>query len=149
MIGQVAARLARIAGWELDAATRMMRYTEEMKAILAVQDVGPLLFEQSLKNVDEADQERIATVIEACLTEGRAFDEHMGVTDGDGEHKWLRTIGEPERAPDGTIIGAAPRPSAASCRPRWASRTIASSSRTRGASTTRGASSMSTTPSAG
>jgi PAS domain S-box-containing protein len=105
MIGQVAARLARIAGWELDAATRMMRYTEEMKAILAVQDVGPLLFEQSLKNVDEADQERIATVIEACLTEGRAFDEHMGVTDGDGEHKWLRTIGEPERAPDGTIIG--------------------------------------------
>lgn len=97
-------RLAKVGGWELDAATLEVTMTEETYRILEVPIDYNLPLEESLSFFHEEDRERLSYAIQKALSHGEPYDMELRFTSPTGKRHWARTLCLPE-VRDGKTVG--------------------------------------------
>ncbi|MEI6226496.1 MAG: PAS domain S-box protein, partial [Deltaproteobacteria bacterium] len=85
--------LARVGGWELDLATRFLRFSPEA---LSINEVGPgegLSLEQALERIDPGYRPSFQAALRAAIDEGTPFDLEVPIMTAKGRRIWSRTQG--------------------------------------------------------
>ena len=100
-----AGRLARFGGWSVDARTRRVDMTHDTRRLFGLPGL-PDVTELAWALHPPSELERFTAALERCLTEGVAFDIESVMVSTSGAELSVRTIGEAERASDGTILRA-------------------------------------------
>jgi PAS domain S-box-containing protein len=89
-------RLARVGGWELDADTLQVSWTEETYRIHEVPfDYKPPL-EEAINFFHPEDQERLSQAIKSALKDGEPYDLETRFITAKGNRLWTRTVCQPE-----------------------------------------------------
>lgn len=91
-------RLAKVAGWEVDAATRWVSWSSEATRILdlepGVNDTG-IDLEAGLGAFQGEMRATLEQALREALEEARPYDLELEMTTAKGARKWLHTIGIP------------------------------------------------------
>ncbi len=91
-----AARLSRIAGWELDVESDTIKFNEEGLRICGIAGNGPVTRQDFLERFqDEDDRDRMRLALSSAATQGVPFDLETELVDGRGT-RWVRMLAEPE-----------------------------------------------------
>ena len=89
-------RMARVGGWELDANTRELSWSEETCRIHEVPlDHKPSLRE-AIRFFHPEDRKRLEHAFERAFDDGEPFDMEIRFITAKGNHLWTRTICQPE-----------------------------------------------------
>ncbi|WP_299237499.1 hybrid sensor histidine kinase/response regulator [Natronomonas sp.] len=96
-------RIADVGGWELDADTLEVYWSENLFELIGfdAEDAPPL--ESALDIYHEDDRPVIEDAIEAALESGEPFDTEARYRRADGETRWLRVQGAPV-IEDGEVV---------------------------------------------
>ena len=101
----MAGRAARFGGWRANVLTDEIHWSEETAAIHeSHNDVRALT--AGLRYYVPEHRPVIEAAFQRCVGEGVPFDLVLRIVTGKGRCIWVRTIGEPDRDPEGRIIGA-------------------------------------------
>jgi len=96
-------RMARVGGWELDAETQELSWTEETYHIHEVPlDYRPPL-EEALNFYHPDDRERLSHAIQRALEHGEPYDLELRFITAHGNELWTRTICKPQIV-DGRVV---------------------------------------------
>lgn len=88
-------RLARVAGWELDVATSLLFWTEELYNICEVeQDFIPTL-ESAILLYHPDDREKVKNAVAAAIERGDSYAIEARLITGKSRTIWTRSIGGP------------------------------------------------------
>ena len=89
-------RMARIGGWEIDAATREVTWTPETYDIHEVPlgQTPPLV--EAIRFFHPEDRPRLEEAIRRALEHGEPYDLELRFTTARGRPLWTHTIGKPE-----------------------------------------------------
>ncbi|MHB8095407.1 MAG: PAS domain-containing protein [Candidatus Aminicenantales bacterium] len=98
----IAQELAHVGGWEWDAATHNMSWTEEVFRIHGISPTeiasgSPALVQKSIDCYDPADRDAIREAFRRCGEEGLPYDLEFPFTAADGRRLWIRTTAKPVR----------------------------------------------------
>ena len=96
-----ACRLGGVGGWELDLATRQLRWSRQT---CVIHDVAPEFqptFEQGLGFYSGSGRQTLAAAVQRAAAEGRPWDLELPLTTASGRSIWVRVVGEvmPAAAP--------------------------------------------------
>lgn len=96
-------RMAKVGGWELDAETLAIRWTDEVFRIfeLPMGEVPPL--EEILSYFDPEDQVTLDRAIKKALLQGKPYDLELRLTTAKGKQIWTEATCEPVREGDKTV----------------------------------------------
>lgn len=103
---RLAGRIAHFGGWSVDAQSRTVSMSEGARLMLGLTNVAGDLSEAAWALHPEHERPHVAALLDACLTDGTPFDIESVMNTTSGEQRTVRTVGEAQRLPDGTIIGA-------------------------------------------
>ena len=103
---RLAGRLARFGGWSVDAATGAVSVSPGARSMLGLSaDAVDITADAWARHPDDG-RAVMESLIEACITEGTPFEVESVMYSTAGERLTIRTVGEAERAPDGSIVRA-------------------------------------------
>jgi PAS domain S-box-containing protein len=88
-------RLAGVAGWEIDAATREVVWSQNLHDIAGVEYGDDPSLAATLRIYHEEDRSRVERAFERACHEGEPFDIEARSRLPDGEIQWLRVQCEP------------------------------------------------------
>lgn len=95
--------IARVGGWELDATTGKVSWTEETYRIHEVPlDYGPPL-QEAISFFHPEDRGTLANAIECALKKGEPYDLELRFITGKGKELWTRTVCKPQIV-DGKVV---------------------------------------------
>ena len=97
-----AARLARVGGWDVDFATRTVRWGSELQRLLGRPEQVEPMFE-TLTMYAPDHRERVRETLQASIDSGERFDFEARAITGDGRFIWLHVMGEPDYV-DGVCV---------------------------------------------
>lgn len=98
-----AGHMAKVGGWELDAQTMEVSWTEETYRIHEVPlDYKPPL-EEAINFFHPDDRHRLSDAVSNALSEGKPYDLEIRFITARGNHLWARTMCRPE-IKDGRVI---------------------------------------------
>ncbi|MBN1326714.1 MAG: PAS domain S-box protein, partial [Candidatus Cloacimonetes bacterium] len=98
-----AGKIAKVGGWELDAQTSKVSWTEETYHLHEVsRDYQPTL-QEAIDFFDPEDREKITNAIKIALEKGEAYDLKVRFISAKGKRLWTRTICQPQ-IEDGKVI---------------------------------------------
>lgn len=102
---QMAEQMVGVGHWRLDAATQHLFWSDEVYRIhgRVVGDIPPL--DQAIAAYHPDDRVMVADHVGLALRDGVAWDFRARLIRQDGSQRHVRTSGQAERAPDGTILG--------------------------------------------
>ncbi len=89
-------KVARVGGWELDASTLELRWTDETFRIHEVLCAVTPTYEESLEYYIGADKERFASKIENAIENHQSFDLELNLETGLGKKRCVHVICHPE-----------------------------------------------------
>ncbi|MBN1338682.1 MAG: PAS domain S-box protein, partial [Bacteroidales bacterium] len=96
-------KIARVGGWELDARTKKVSWTEETYHLHEV----PLEYKPPLQEAvnffHPEDQGKLTDAIERALEKGDPYDLEIRFITAKGKHLWTRTVCEPQIV-DGKVV---------------------------------------------
>jgi PAS domain S-box-containing protein len=95
--------IANIGGWELDVATNMVRWTEEVYKIHGLPIGTPINKELAISFYALSDQERILHCVDEC-ERGKSYVEIFEFIDAHSKRKWVKTMGIPIFGSDGKVV---------------------------------------------
>ncbi|MDB5729181.1 MAG: hypothetical protein JWQ00_2386, partial [Noviherbaspirillum sp.] len=101
---QIASRIAHMGGWKFEPATGRVAWSDEVCKIHEVPSGTSPTPEQAIAFYAPEWREKIRNWFDACLRNGIPYDEEVQIITANGRKVWVRTIGEPVRDADGTII---------------------------------------------
>jgi len=88
-------RMARVGGWEVDAITKEVRWTQETYQIHEVPlDHKPLL-DEAINFFHPEDRPKLARAIRRALKHGEPYDMEIRFITAKGKHLWTHTICKP------------------------------------------------------
>ncbi len=88
-------RMARVGGWEIDAATNVVSWTEETYRIHEV-PVGEMPPPEDVINFFHPDDRgKMASAIQRALDHGEPYDMELRFTTAKGRHLWIHTACTP------------------------------------------------------
>jgi PAS domain-containing protein len=95
--------IARVGGWELDAATKTVLWTEETYNIheVPVGHMPPLVEAINFFHPDE--RQRLSDAIERAFATNEGYDMELRFITAKGRHLWTRTVCKPEIV-DGKVV---------------------------------------------
>jgi PAS domain S-box-containing protein len=96
-------RMARIGGWEIDAATGEGAWTEEVARIHGLDPAAPIDAARGVSFYVEESRPVIAEAVRRAIDEGVPYDLELEIVSADGVRKWVRTCGLPV-ARDGRVV---------------------------------------------
>lgn len=88
-------QMARVGGWELDVATMMPIWSEEVYAIHEVDPGTPIELAAAVKYYPDDAEQRIGDAVQNAIRQQTAFDLVLPFTTAKGNHLWVRAQGEP------------------------------------------------------
>lgn len=90
------AKMAKVGGWELDAETKKIAWTEETYRIHELStDIKPPL-EEAIKYFHPEEREKLSESIKRALKSGEGYDMELRFISAKGKKLWTRTICTPE-----------------------------------------------------
>ncbi len=104
-INRIAGRIARFAGWSVDAATGRVHWSDELFEILGFER-GESLDDTGLvaRILDNAHRDEVEHLVRRCLEEGVGFSTKTVMRDARGETLVVRVIGEPAYDDTGRVV---------------------------------------------
>ncbi|MEJ1488307.1 MAG: PAS domain S-box protein [Candidatus Sedimenticola sp. (ex Thyasira tokunagai)] len=97
-------RVARMGGWELDVATKEVRWTSETYRIYEVlEDYKPLL-EEVINFFHPDDRGRVSKAIQQAMEKGIPYDMEIRFITANGRQLWTRTVCKPEVVDGKTVL---------------------------------------------
>ncbi|HET8989656.1 MAG TPA: PAS domain S-box protein [Acidimicrobiales bacterium] len=104
-INRIAGRIARFAGWSVDAATGRLRWSDELYEILGYQrGEAPEHADLAGRILDEPQRREFEVLLSRCVTEGLGFSTKVAMRDARGEPLVVRLIGEAARDDTGRVV---------------------------------------------
>jgi len=95
--------IAKVGGWELDAHTNKVSWTEETYRIHEVPlDYEPPL-EEAINFFHPDDRDKLDTAMKHALEKGESYDLELRFISGNGKRLWTRTVCEPDIV-DGKVV---------------------------------------------
>jgi PAS domain S-box-containing protein len=88
-----ASELAKVGGWEVDAISNQVYWSEKMSEIIG--SVQTKTLNELIQLIKNDNRESFQSKFESCLTEGLSFDTEVPIETNQGE-KWFRFIGQPD-----------------------------------------------------
>lgn len=101
---KMAAGLGRLGAWTIDLLEGTVTWSEEVRAIHEVPSGFRCGMTAALTFYAPKDQDVLHRALLACVKEGRSFDLELQLITARGRQIWVRTIGEPELAADGSTV---------------------------------------------
>jgi PAS domain S-box-containing protein len=101
---QATQRMAGIGTWEFDVATQRLNWSDEVYAIHEVPRGTRLTVGQALDFYAPEWRAHITDAFEACLMQGRPFDEELQLTTARGQQVWVRSIGRAGLDRQGRVV---------------------------------------------
>ncbi len=96
-------RMANVGGWEVDAETSEVRWTQQTRRIHEVAaDYEPSI-EEAIDFFHPEDQEKLTHAIQRALDAGEPYDMEIRFITARGKPLWVRTICRPQRVDGRTI----------------------------------------------
>ncbi len=89
-------RMARVGGWELDANTKAVTWTDETYRIHQVPPEYEPPLKKALEFYPSEDRKRLEKAIQRALDQGEPYDLELGFVSAKDKHRWVRTICRPE-----------------------------------------------------
>ena len=97
-------RMAHVGGWTVDVETGNQFWTEEMPRIFDKGPTSPMTMEDRLAMFDGEAKEQISAAVDGVLREGRSYELEVPLVTATGNHKWIRSIGQP-MIEDDKVVG--------------------------------------------
>jgi len=88
-------RIADVGGWEIDADTREVFWTENLFDLLGIESGEEPPLAEALDVYHEDDRQAVADAVEAGLDAAEPFDITVRFRRGDDQFRWLRVQGDP------------------------------------------------------
>jgi PAS domain S-box-containing protein len=101
---RMAGRLTRTGSWRADLATERITLSEEAAAALDLPPQGEVTLQEMAKLVAPESLAGTQQAWTACVERGEPFDMEVGMVTPAGRQVWIRTVGEPVRGEDGTVV---------------------------------------------
>ncbi|MBU1355560.1 MAG: transporter substrate-binding domain-containing protein [Candidatus Edwardsbacteria bacterium] len=90
--------ITKLGGWEYDAATRRVTWTDEVYRIYGVpKNYDPAQPEQNIQFYAPEDRARVTDAFRRAVEQGESYDLDLRLITAQGVKKWVRTIGRAER----------------------------------------------------
>jgi diguanylate cyclase (GGDEF)-like protein/PAS domain S-box-containing protein len=102
---QVAGRMARMGGWEVELSSGRAIFSDEVASIIAMPPGTPLTAEDVINHYLPEYKEKVRAAFHACIYSGTPFDDEFQILTFDGRRIWIRCIGQAVRDARGTITG--------------------------------------------
>lgn len=103
---RLASDVADFGGWRFEQGSNQVEWTGGTAQIHDLPPGSSPSPEEALGYYHEADQKRIRSMVQACLEEGKPFDDTFRLITATGRQLTVRTVGEPEFDGDGRIVAA-------------------------------------------
>jgi len=87
--------IARIGGWELDAATRTVRWTRETYRIHEIPESDRVPMDEAVNFYHPEDRPSLVAALQRALHQGAAFDLELRFLTAKNHPLWVRAIGQP------------------------------------------------------
>ncbi|XFC39173.1 PAS domain S-box protein [Stenotrophomonas indicatrix] len=84
---------AKVGGWELELASREVRWTRETKQIHGVRSSYQPTFESALSFYRPDSRSIIQAAVQRCTDDGTPWDVQLPMTTADGRSIWTRVVG--------------------------------------------------------
>ncbi len=101
---QIAGRMARIGGWDVDLSTNRVRWSDEVCDIHEVPRGRTLAADEALAYYAPEWRTKIEKAFAACARNGVMFDHELQIVTAKGNRIWVRAIGEAVRDASGAVI---------------------------------------------
>lgn len=88
--------LARVGGWDMDAASREVRWTEQVHRMLEVPPGSPLSFDAAMGFIHPDDRPALNAALDRAQREGREFDLRLRIRTASDRELRARMIGRAE-----------------------------------------------------
>ena len=97
--------VTKVGGWEYDARTQRVTWTDEVYAIYGVDAsvYDPNDVEQDIAFYDPEDQPKIIQAFQRAAQAGKPYDLELRLIDARGQRRWVRTMGQAE-SQDGQVV---------------------------------------------
>ena len=89
-------RMARVGGWELNAETMEVTWTEETYRIHEIPPDNKLHIQEAINFFHPKDRPKLEQAIQRSLNYGEPYDIELRFITAEGNHLWTHTICEPE-----------------------------------------------------
>ena len=88
-------RIARVGGWEYDVPANRWEWSDVVYEIYDLARTEPITIERLRAHYTPAARVEVEATIAQALADGRGFDCTWPLVTATGEHRWVRSIGEP------------------------------------------------------
>lgn len=90
-------RLTKVGGWEYDVIEKTLIWTDEVYRIYGVnkKDYDPNDVKKNIEFYYPEDREKMDRAFSEALNKGKSYDLELRFITGQGELRWVRTIGKP------------------------------------------------------
>jgi len=94
---EIAGTSAKFGAWRYDISFDRLEWSPETACIHDEPEGFSPTVDQSIAYYAPEYRDRIATLFQACLDDGKPFSEMLGIVSAKGRRLWVRATGEPER----------------------------------------------------
>ena len=98
------ARLARVGGWEYEAAGGTMRWSPQLRSVLALRDDEPASLARLLELCDASGRATFVAALHAARPGDPPFDFEIEMRDATGERLRVRIVGDADCGDDGPRV---------------------------------------------
>lgn len=104
-LSRIAGKAASLGGWRVNMKEGVVEWSEETATIHEIDGVPPrYAVEEAIKFYAPEYRDTIFRVFTRCVETGTPFDEVLQIITARGNRRWVRTMGEAERSPEGDIV---------------------------------------------
>jgi two-component system, cell cycle sensor histidine kinase and response regulator CckA len=100
---RIAGRVGRVGGWAIDTDPVKLYWSDEVHDLAGYPRGATPPLEEALELYPPLERERMGAAVETCMSDGVPFDIECLFTPPRTEPLWVRVVGEPKRASDGTV----------------------------------------------
>ena len=95
--------MASTGGWELDLATKALRWTSETYRIHEVPESESPDLAKAILFYDLPGRSTLEASVQRCMGSGEPFDHVLPLTSAKGRHLWVRAMGYPVKVDDRVV----------------------------------------------
>ncbi|GHE20391.1 PAS domain S-box protein [Halomonas urumqiensis] len=104
-LSRIAGKAASLGGWRVDLKEGVIEWSEETATIHEIDGIPPRYsVEEGIQFYAPEYRETISRLFNRCVEAGTPFDEVLQIITARGNRRWVRTMGEAERSPEGEIV---------------------------------------------
>lgn len=102
---RLATRLTRIGAWSVVLGDDTVVWSDEVCDIHGLPHGSAPLVDDTVGLYVPEDRALVRRTFRECVNDGTSFDIEARISRPDGTEAWVRSAGEPQRGPDGRVVG--------------------------------------------